>query len=103
MAVAASLAAVRRSGDRARLDTSFPIVLDRAVDLGAVRSALRTEPALDGASWRARPTHVRLPPIRDLAPDTTYRIWVVGLEDADGVPFAVAPPSRSGRSRPRPS
>ncbi len=89
---AGSLGAVGRSGVRARLDTSFRIVLDRAVDLAAVRSALRTEPKVAGEVVAGASDHEFVfRPSGDLAPDTTYRIWVESLQDADGVPFAVAP------------
>ncbi len=87
-----SLSAAKRSGDRARLDTTFTIVLDRPVGLVAVRSALRTEPALDGVvTLGTSDREFVFTPTVKLAPDTTYRIRVEGLEDADGVPFAASP------------
>jgi uncharacterized protein YkwD len=89
---AGSISAVGRSGDRARLDTTFTIVLDRAVGLASVRSALRTSPVLDGTvTAGAAEGEFAFTPSAHLAPDTAYRIWVEGLEDADGVPFAVTP------------
>jgi len=88
----ASLAATRLSGDRARLDTSFRIVLDRAASLAAVRSALRTEPTLAGqVTAGASDREFLFQASEELAPNTAYRVWLEGLEDADGVTFAVAP------------
>jgi len=88
----ASLAATRLSGSRARLDTSFRIVLDRAASLAAVRSALRTEPTLAGElTVGASDREFVFQASEALAPNTTYRIWLEGLEDADGVSFAVTP------------
>jgi uncharacterized protein YkwD len=87
-----SLAAVSRSGDRARLDTTFRIALDRAVDLAAVRSALRIEPKVAGdVVAGASDGEFIFRPSSSLAPDTSYRISVEGLQDADGVPFALTP------------
>jgi len=87
-----SLSAVSRSGDRARLDTAFKIVLDRAAPLAAVRTALRTEPPLDGVvAAGATAGEFVFTPAGGLAPDTTYMIRVDGLEDSDGVPFATVP------------
>ena len=88
----ASLAAVRRSGDRVRLDTSFRIVFDRAIDVAALRSALRTEPSIAGDVLAgASDNEFVFRPTTALAPDTVYTISVEGLQDADGVPLAAAP------------
>ncbi len=85
-----TLSVVHRSGNRARLDTSFRVAVDRAVDLAAVRAALRIEPPIDGQVIEgATDREFVFRPSGDLAPNKTYRIRLVGLADADGVPFAV--------------
>ncbi len=86
------IAATSTSGGRARLDTAFRIHLDRAVELAALRAALRTEPALDSdiAPGSTEGEYV-LRMLGDLAPDTAYRVWLEGLADTDGVPFATSP------------
>lgn len=86
------IAATKTSSGRARLDTAFRIRLDRAVDLAALRAALRTEPALDAdIAPGATDGEYVLRILGDLAPDTAYRVWLEGLADTDGVPFATSP------------
>jgi uncharacterized protein YkwD len=89
---AGTLAAARVSGDRVRLDTSFRIVFDRAVDLAALRSALRTEPKI-GGEVVAGPSgnEFVFRPSGALAPNTTYRIWVDALDDVGGIPLTALP------------
>jgi uncharacterized protein YkwD len=86
------LVATGISGDRARLDTDFRVSLDRAVELDALRAALRTEPAIDGELTRG-PTagEYVFRTSADLAPNKEYRVWFAGLADTDGVAFTVSP------------
>ena len=88
-----SIAATRQLGGRARADTSFTIKVDRPVALATLRAALRSEPTLKGdLQPGAKAGEFRFTPWSGLAPASTYRVWLEGLEDAEGVPFADAPP-----------
>ena len=89
----ASIAATMTTPSLVRLDTSFRFRLDRALPVAAVRAALRADPPLAG-DLVAEPTAgtYRFTPFATLAPDTTYRLWLEGLVDADGVPFAAMDP-----------
>ena len=89
----ASIAATMTTPDLVRLDTSFRFRLDRAVPVAAVRAAIRTDPPFAG-DLVAGPTAgtYRFEPFATLAPDATYRLWLEGLVDANGVPFAVMEP-----------
>ena len=89
----ASIAATMTTPSLVRLDTSFRLRLDRIVPLAAVRAALRSDPPLSG-DLVAEPTPgtYRFTPSAALAPDTTYRLWLEGLVDANGVPFAAMDP-----------
>ena len=88
-----SIAATRRLGSRVRADTAFTIKVDRPVTLAAVRAALRSQPTLKGdLQPGATAGEFRFTPWSGLAPATTYRVWLEGLDDTEGVPFeAVAP------------
>jgi uncharacterized protein YkwD len=89
----ASIAATMTTPSLVRLDTSFRVRLDRPVPLSAVRAALRSDPPLPGdLVAEPAPGTFRYEPIGTLAPDTTYRLWLEGLVDANGVPFAAAEP-----------
>ena len=89
----ASIAATMTTPSLVRLDTSVRVRLDRAVPVAAVRAALRTDPPLAG-DLIAEPTtgSYRFEPFGALASDTTYRLWLEGLVDANGVPFAAMDP-----------
>ena len=89
----ASIAATMTTPSQVRLDTSFRLRLDRAMPLAEVRAALRSDPPLAG-DLVAEPAAgaYRFEPSDTLAPDTTYRLWLEGLIDANGVPFAAMDP-----------
>jgi uncharacterized protein YkwD len=90
----ASIAPTMATLTAVRLDSSFRIRLDRAVPVAAVRAALRTQPPLAG-DLVAEPTpgSYRFEPFGTLRPATTYRIWLDGLADTNGVPFAAVTPT----------
>ena len=86
------LVATRISGGRARLDTEFRISLDRAVELDALRAALRTEPAVAGELTPGATTgEYVFRTSGGLEPSKAYRVWFEGLADTDGVAFTVSP------------
>jgi uncharacterized protein YkwD len=59
-----------------------------------VRRALRSEPSLKGdLQPGATAGEFRFTPWSGLAAASTYRVWLEGLEDAEGVPFAESPPA----------
>jgi uncharacterized protein YkwD len=89
----ASIAATMTTPSRVRLDTSFRLRLDRPMPLAAVQAALRADPPLAG-DLVAGPTAgtYRFEPSDPLLPDTTYRLWLEGLVDQSGVPFAAMDP-----------
>ncbi len=88
-----AIEATRASGKRARIDTTFRIVLDRPVPLAVVTAALRTSPAVAGTVRAAGAIGEFLfTPTAPLAVDATYRVALDGLIDADGVAFAEVPP-----------
>jgi uncharacterized protein YkwD len=77
-----------------RLDSAFRIRLDRAVPVARLRAALRTDPPLAGDLVAEAATgSYRFEPSGTLKPDTGYTLWLEGLVDANGVPFAPAAPS----------
>lgn len=83
------------TGAPVRVDTAIRIRLDRPVPPAAVRLALRTEPGIPGALAAGEASgEYLLTPAQALAPGTTYRVWLAGLEDADGVPFGAIPEVR---------
>ena len=89
----ASIAATMTTPSSVRLDTSFRFRLDRPMPVAAVRAALRTDPPLAGALVEERTAGTyRFEPFGTLAPDATYRLWLEGLVDANGVPFATMAP-----------
>jgi uncharacterized protein YkwD len=89
----ASIAATMTTPSLVRLDTSFRLRLDRAMPLSAVRAALRSDPPLAGALVaEAASGSYRFEPSGSLAPDTTYRLWLEGLVDGNGVAFAAMDP-----------
>ncbi len=84
--------ATRASGKRVRIDTAFRIVLDRPMALAAVTAALSTDPPVPGTVRAgAAAGEFLFTPTGPLAVDTTYRLVLDGLMDADGVPFATVP------------
>jgi uncharacterized protein YkwD len=86
------ITATDMAGSEAHLDTAFRITLDRPVPLDAVRSALRTDPEVPGdvTAGDAAGQYV-FTPAQALSPETTYRVSLEGLVDADGVAFEHAP------------
>lgn len=86
------LSATGGTGDLVRLDSAFLLRLDRDVPFEAVRDAIRTEPALDGALTKGTtPGLFVFTPSAPLAADTTYRIWLDGLTDGSGIAFGSLP------------
>jgi uncharacterized protein YkwD len=86
------LSATRRSGNRARLDSGFLLQLDRDVPFDVVRAALRTEPAIDGSLTKGTtPGWFLFTPSEPLAANASYRVWLDGLVDADGIAFERLP------------
>src|SRR4029079_8860517 len=64
----------------------------RAVPLAAVRSALRSTPALHGdLQPGAASGEFVFTPWSTLSPGAKYKIWLDGLVDADGLPFEAVP------------
>jgi len=89
----ATIAATATSASLVRLDTGFRIHADRALPVATVRAAVRAEPPLAGnLVAEATPGTFRFEPSEPLRPDTTYRVWLAGLADAEGVPFAATEP-----------
>jgi uncharacterized protein YkwD len=89
----ATIAATMTTPSLVRLDTAFRIRLDRPMPLAAVRAALRSDPPITGdLTTEATPGTFRFRPSEPLRPDTTYRLWLAGLEDANEVPFASTDP-----------
>ena len=88
----ASIAPTRGTATGVVPTTAFRITLDRAVDPAAVQAALRIEPAVEGrVTAGASDLEVVFTPAAALAPNTTYRLTLDGLQDADGVPFESTP------------
>jgi uncharacterized protein YkwD len=82
----------RASNGAVLLDTTFRISVDRPVTADALAAALRTDPSLPGTVVAdAAAGSYRFVPLVRLAPGTDYRVWLEGLADSDGVPFASAP------------
>ncbi|HEY3336836.1 MAG TPA: Ig-like domain-containing protein [Candidatus Limnocylindrales bacterium] len=82
------LAPTMATATAARLDTSFRIRLDRPATAASVRAALRSQPPLAGnVVEEASPGMYRFTPFAQMAPGTTYRVWLEGLVDTSGVPF----------------
>lgn len=83
-----AVAVTRPAGTSAGIDTAFQVILDRPVAVGAVTAALRTEPAINGTVTSAgAPGVFVFTPSSPLSPNVTYRVWLEGLTDADGVAF----------------
>jgi uncharacterized protein YkwD len=75
-----------------RLDAQVVVTLDRPVARSVVEAALRTEPVVAGDLAQGdTATEFVFTPRTPLAPDTSYRVWLSGLVDRDGVPFADSP------------
>ena len=88
----ATIAATRPTGDLVRPDTAFTLTFDRDVSVDEVRAALRSEPVIHGdVTATDTPGELVLTPYGPLAPDTTYRIWLEDLRDADGIAFGSTP------------
>lgn len=89
----AVIAPTRVTGIKARLDSAFRITLDRPLAPSSVETALRIRPNVPGRVVAGEsPTDVLFVPAEPLAPATTYRLWLEGLADRDGVPFASVEP-----------
>lgn len=84
----AVLAATAVEGGVADPGTAVTITLDRDVFADDLAAALRTEPELQGTLAVAGALTWSFTPAAPLAAGSTYRVWLEGLVDADGVPFA---------------
>jgi len=91
----ASIAATRPAAGEVRLDSAFRITVDRPVSPAAVAAALQIEPVLAGrVTAGASDREVLFTPAVRLTPNTTYTVSLLGLQDADGVPFDETPTLR---------
>jgi uncharacterized protein YkwD len=91
-AAEARLEPTAKAGKAVLLDTAFRIATTREVAAESVNRALRTDPAVPGRVVAGDvPGELLFRPAAPLAPGTTYRIWLEGLRDADGVAFAALP------------
>ncbi len=89
---AAAIAATKGNAGHVPLTAAFRITLDRPVAPAAVEAALRTAPAIPGhVTAGATDREVVFTPAVTLLPETRYTLTLAGLNDADGVPFAVSP------------
>ena len=87
-----SIAPTRPTADGVRLDSAFRISLDRTVDAAVVRAALRFEPAVPGVLTAGATDHELVyTPDDPLVANASYTLTLVGLVDADGVPFDGVP------------
>lgn len=87
-----SVEATQSAGTQVRIDTAFSIHLDRSVPVDEVQSAIHTDPAAPGIVTAGdAPGDYVYTPVLPLQPGTTYRVWLEGLVDADGVPFDAIP------------
>ena len=87
-----SMEATAVTGDLALIDTAFRIHLDRPVAPATVEAALRAEPAIAGTvAADGGSADLLFTPAAPLKPGTKYHLWLDGLADKDGVPFATAP------------
>lgn len=88
----ATLSATKTVGTRVPTDSAFAIHLDRSVTPDAVQAALQTEPVIAGTVTAGDASGDYLfTPDAPLAPNTSYRLSLVGLVDADGIAFATLP------------
>jgi uncharacterized protein YkwD len=89
---AGSISPTRSSGALVRLDSAFLIHVDHPVTAAAVQAALHTDPAVDGAvTAGSGDGDFVFTPAAALAPAARYHVWLDGLADTDGVPFATQP------------
>ena len=87
-----SLSATRVVGRRVTVDTAFAIHLDRGVALDRVQAAVQVDPVVSGTVSAAGGVgDYVFTPDAPLAPNTAYRLALVGLVDNDGVAFTAAP------------
>ena len=87
-----SVDATQAAGKQVRIDTAFRIHLDRSVPVAEVQAAVRTDPAAPGIVTAGdAPGDYLYTPVVPLLPGTTYRVWLEGLTDSDGVAFGTIP------------
>lgn len=87
-----TLSATKLVGNRAAVDTTFAIHLDRVLAVSAVRAALQVDPPVEGTvTAGAGQGDYVFTPSEPLAADTPYRLTLTGLSDSEGIPFATAP------------
>ena len=85
----ATLSASASTGGVVRPDATFLVHLDRAVPASAVEAAIHTSPQIDGTLTGAGSDLVFTPAV-PLAPGQRYKVWLDGLVDVDGIPFAAS-------------
>jgi uncharacterized protein YkwD len=94
-ATSATIVPTAVEGDRATVATAVRIAFDHPVDIGAVRRALVTEPAIRGAldvvPSEPGTTAFVFTPSAMLAPATAYSVRLVGLRDASGATLPTIP------------
>ncbi len=88
-AAVATLSVSASSDGVVRPDATFLVHLDRAVPSSAVEAAIHTSPPVDG-TLTGSGTDLVFTPAAPLAPGQRYRVWLEGLVDVDGIPFAAS-------------
>jgi uncharacterized protein YkwD len=87
----AAITATQGAGGRVPPSAAFRITLDRPVAPDAVQAALHTQPVIAGrVTAGATDREVLFTPADTLRPDTRYTLTLIGLRDADGVPFTAS-------------
>ena len=104
-AAAATLAATLPAGKRIGIGSAFTIAFDRAIDPATVEAAFSIVPATPGtlaptvstattgattAAAQTSPSSWTFTPAAPLLPNTTYRVTLDGVLDADGVAVPAA-------------
>jgi antitoxin (DNA-binding transcriptional repressor) of toxin-antitoxin stability system len=91
-ATAATITATARSGDSARIDTSFRLTFDGIVTIEAVRVGLQIRPTVVGtvaaAASEDGTSAFLFTPTEPLRAGATYTVGLDGLVDADGAAVA---------------
>ncbi|HEX5147655.1 MAG TPA: Ig-like domain-containing protein [Candidatus Limnocylindrales bacterium] len=90
--VTAAIASTRPVGKRASVETSFAVTFAGPIDPATVADGIRLEPATPGtvkATGSPKgPVTYEFVPSKPLKPDTSYRLVVSGVRDADGLSLA---------------
>jgi uncharacterized protein YkwD len=83
--------ATQPTGDRVAVTTAFMITFARPVEAGSLAGAVRLDPptlgTVDMVSTQDGVTGLAFRPKRELFPDVAYRLSVIGVRDADGLPL----------------